>query len=59
MNQSALICPNCETDRHARCCSWCGKIHKPKRLHHEHCSAKCAQAAQEADRLSAEMEESS
>ncbi len=51
------LCPNCESDKHARCCSWCGKIHKPNRLHHEHCSAKCDRAAAEADRLSAAMEE--
>ena len=51
------LCPNCESSAHARCCSWCGTIHKPARLHHEHCSAKCDQAAAEADQLSAAMEE--
>ena len=35
-----------------------GKIHKPARLHHEHCSAKCEREAVRADRLSAAMEES-
>jgi hypothetical protein len=54
---SAALCPNCESSKHARCCSWCGKVHNPQRLHHEHCSAKCARAAQEADKLSAAMEE--
>lgn len=51
------LCPNCESDKHARCCSRCGQIHKPKRLHFEHCSAKCAREAAEADRLSAAMQE--
>lgn len=53
---TAALCPNCESDRHARCCSWCGQIHKPKRLEHEHCSAKCERAAAEADRRSDEMQ---
>ena len=57
MNSSAL-CPNCESSTHARCCSWCGKIHKPKRLHYEHCSAKCVRLATEADKISAALEES-
>lgn len=57
--QAAKLCPNCETDRHARCCSWCGTIHKPQRLHHEHCSAACERAAAEADQISAAMEEPS
>jgi hypothetical protein len=51
------LCPNCESDRHARCCAWCGKPHKLLRLHHEHCSTKCDLAAAGADRLSAAMEE--
>jgi hypothetical protein len=51
------LCPNCESDKHARCCSRCGQIHKPKRLHFEHCSAKCAREAAEADRLSDAMQE--
>ena len=54
---SSVLCPNCETDRHARCCSWCGKVHGPRRLDREHCSAKCERAAAHADRLSAAMEE--
>jgi hypothetical protein len=56
---ASKLCPNCETDRHARCCSWCGKVHKPERLHHEHCSTKCERDAAHADRLSAAMEEES
>jgi len=55
-NPSAL-CPNCESEAHARCCSWCGQVHKPTRLHHEHCSAKCDRSAANADRISAKMEE--
>ncbi len=51
------LCPNCELSTHARCCSWCGAVHKPKRLEHEHCSAKCERAAARADRLSTAMEE--
>ena len=51
------LCPNCESSTHARCCSWCGAVHKAKRLHYEHCSAKCDRLAAEADRISAEMEE--
>jgi hypothetical protein len=51
------LCPNCESHKHARCCSWCGKIHKPARLHNEHCSAKCERDAQRADRLSDAMED--
>lgn len=35
---------------------WCGKIHKPSRLDYEHCSAKCARTAAEADQISAAME---
>lgn len=54
---AATLCPNCASAAHARCCAWCGKIHTPKRLHYEHCSAKCVQAATEADQLSAAMEE--
>jgi len=56
---TTALCPNCESDVHARCCAWCGKIHKPDRLHQEHCSVKCARAAAHADQLSAAMEESS
>lgn len=56
---TAMLCPNCESGRHARCCSQCGKIHKPARLQYEHCSAKCARDAAEADRISAAMEEES
>ena len=55
----SLLCPNCESDRHARCCSQCGKFHKPERLHYEHCSAKCAREAESADQLSAAMEDPS
>jgi len=51
-------CPNCETDRHARCCSWCGNVHKPARLHHEYCSAKCAREAAHADQISTALEDS-
>ena len=51
------LCPNCESATHTRCCSWCGTIHKPRRLHHEHCSAACDRAAAEADRFSAALEE--
>ncbi len=54
---TATLCPNCESTRHARCCARCGKVHKPARLHYEHCSAKCTREAAEADRLSDEMEE--
>ena len=54
---AVTLCPNCETDRHARCCSWCGKIHRPARLHYEHCSATCDRAAAQADQFSAAMEE--
>ena len=57
VTDTAKLCPNCESDRHARCCSWCGKVHKPARLDYEHCSTKCSVAAVEADRLSAAMEE--
>lgn len=55
--QTAKLCPNCESSAHARCCSWCGAVHKPKRLEHEHCSARCERVAARADRLSAAMEE--
>lgn len=51
-----VLCPNCESDKHARCCSWCGRVHAPKRRSYEHCSAKCANAAADADKLSAEAE---
>jgi hypothetical protein len=51
------LCPNCGSGTHARCCAWCGKIHAPKRLAYEHCSARCARSAVEADRISVAMEE--
>jgi hypothetical protein len=54
---ATALCPNCESSAHARCCSWCGAVHKPKRLEYEHCSAKCERAAARADRLSTAMEE--
>ena len=52
------ICPNCSSSTHDRCCSQCGKTHKPARLHYEHCSAKCDRDAARADQISAAMEES-
>jgi hypothetical protein len=54
---TATLCPNCEADKHSRCCSWCGKVHKPARLHNEQCSAKCEKAAARANELSSVMEE--
>ena len=54
---ASSLCPNCQSTAHARCCSRCGKSHKPARLHYEHCSAACSRDAAEADRLSAAMEE--
>lgn len=51
------LCPNCQSEKHARCCSECGKIHKPARLQYERCSAKCDRDAAMADRLSAQLEE--
>jgi hypothetical protein len=51
------LCPNCESSRHARCCSRCGKVHSPKRLHTEYCSTKCELATANADRISDAMEE--
>lgn len=54
---TGALCPNCESDAHARCCAWCGKIHKPQRLDREHCSTKCERAAARADRISAAMED--
>lgn len=51
------LCPNCESDKHARCCAWCGAIHTPKRFEHEHCSTKCENDAARSDRISIEMEE--
>lgn len=57
MTATAALCPNCESDKHARCCSWCGKVHKPARLQNAHCSAKCEKEATRADKLSDAMEE--
>ena len=54
---TTALCPNCESDKHARCCAWCGKVHKPARRQHDHCSEKCERSAREADQLSAAMEE--
>jgi hypothetical protein len=54
---SARLCPNCGSDKHARCCAWCGEIHKPRRLDTEHCSAKCDRAAANANKISDAMEE--
>lgn len=50
------LCPNCGTDRHARCCSWCGQVHKPRRRQNDHCSAACEKAAARADQLSDAMQ---
>ena len=52
------LCPNCESSAHARCCSWCGKIHRPARIDHECCSARCEKAAERANKLSDAMERS-
>ena len=52
------LCPNCNTDAHARCCAWCGGLHDADHLRFEHCSAKCAHDAEHADRISAAMEDS-
>ena len=57
MTAQVVLCPNCESSTHTRCCAWCGKLHKPKRLAYERCSAKCDREAARADRLSAAMEE--
>lgn len=51
------LCPNCESAKHTRCCSWCGKTHKPARHDMEHCSAKCEKAAAYANELSVAMQE--
>jgi hypothetical protein len=51
------LCPNCGSSKHARCCAWCGKIHRSKRLQNEHCSVKCEKAQARADKLSNAMEE--
>lgn len=53
----AKLCPNCESSAHARCCTWCGKIHTKRRLDYEHCSAKCAREAEQADQISDAVEE--
>ena len=55
---SGSLCPNCELTTHARCCSWCGKVHGKQLLDQEQCSAECARAAADADRFSAALEES-
>lgn len=52
----AVLCVNCGLTTHARCCSQCGKVHSPKRLDYEHCSAKCARDAIRANKLSDAME---
>jgi hypothetical protein len=51
------LCPNCCLDTHVRCCAWCGKIHGPRRVDHEHCSAECAREAAKANEISAQMED--
>ncbi|HSX22439.1 MAG TPA: hypothetical protein VLE97_06640 [Gaiellaceae bacterium] len=51
------LCPNCGLGTHARCCSWCGAIHKRRRLQNEHCSVACDKAAARADKLSDAMEQ--
>jgi len=57
MKTQTVLCPNCGSDRHARCCAWCGKVHKPARRHHDHCSVKCEKAALKANQMSAAMED--
>lgn len=52
-----MLCPNCQSTNHRRCCAWCGKVHPPSREHHEHCTTKCAREAARADRISAAMED--
>lgn len=54
---TAVLCPNCGSGKHARCCSWCGALHKAKRLQNEHCSASCERDATQANKLSDAMEE--
>jgi hypothetical protein len=51
------LCPNCSSDKHARCCSWCGKIHRSTHLDREHCSIKCAKDAARTNKISDEMEQ--
>lgn len=51
------LCPNCGLGTRARCCSWCGQVHKPRRLQSEHCSADCDRDAARADKISDVMEQ--
>jgi hypothetical protein len=53
----AVLCVNCGLTTHARCCSQCGKVHTPKRLDNEHCSAKCERDATHANQISDAMED--
>ena len=50
------LCPNCESSLHAACCCWCGKQAAKPYTRGLLCSAKCANAAARADKLSAAIE---
>lgn len=43
--KTSVLCSNCFSYEHGRCCAQCGKIHKPARRHFKRCSPKCERAA--------------
>lgn len=50
------LCPNCQSDKHRRCCARCGVVHRAARRDLEFCSAKCELVQRYEDAASAESE---
>ncbi len=55
----AVLCSNCQSDKHARCCARCGVVHTPRRRAYEFCSVKCERAQRREDLASAKSEQPS
>jgi hypothetical protein len=50
-------CPNCQSQKHLKCCARCGAAISPKRRAYAFCTVKCQNLQAAADKLSAQMEE--
>lgn len=54
---AAVVCPNCESSRHAKCCRRCGAIIRPRRqAKSDFCTQSCAREEARVNELSAQME---
>lgn len=53
------LCGNCDSDRHARCCQWCGRTMRRRQItrYGQWCTRKCGRADDEWSRKSKEAQD--